>query len=269
MRIAFLFITRDNLNQPELWNDFFSISDKYIIKAHAKYPEKVTQNIIKDNIIPKYIKTEWGDASLILVMITLLMYGLKDGADRLIFLSESCVPLQTFSKIRDILSVNNESWFCSQNMDKSEHKKRYNSLSNPKFIKYNELHKSSQWCILNKTDAIDIVKSSSKYYLNFKNFIVPDEHYILTILNKIYNDKYNKKYKYNSKESTFIDWIRHSEDYKHPHTFDILTDFDVKLLKKTNSLFARKFSKESDILKYINYIQNPKISYYNMKQCNK
>ena len=46
----------------------------------------------------------------------------------------------------------------------------------------------------------------------------------------------------------------HMEIEKHPRTFEKLKKKDIKTLKETPALFARKFSDDSDILKHIDSI---------------
>ena len=46
----------------------------------------------------------------------------------------------------------------------------------------------------------------------------------------------------------------HMEIEKHPRTFEKINKKDIKILKETPALFARKFSEDSDILNYIDSI---------------
>ena len=65
-KIAFLFLTYNNLKRPDIWNKFFNIenadnsnkySNKYTIYNHAKEKDKVTNILLKDKHIPEHIET--------------------------------------------------------------------------------------------------------------------------------------------------------------------------------------------------------------------
>lgn len=249
MKIAYCFMTRDNLTQPKIWEEFFRTSShQAIILSHAKNPDKVTDKIIKDNLIPQYIKTEWGHVTLSMVMIYLAHNALKQNADWIIFLSETCVPLQPSQHINKFLEKSRYSWFYTPEHNKKDMQRRYNSLTNPKYIKPYQLKKTSQWCILNKQDAKIVVRRAPKDLRNYRRFIVPDEHFIITTLYL----HYRNRYRYNEGMTTLVDWKRKSDNYKHPYTFkDNLTDEDVSVLMSTNCLFGRRFDKSSNIIQLI------------------
>ena len=61
MKIAFLFLTLDNINWPIFWNKYFKGNEsKYSIYVHPKFPEKVTIPWMKKNIIKDLVNTQWG-----------------------------------------------------------------------------------------------------------------------------------------------------------------------------------------------------------------
>ena len=58
-KIAFLFLTLDNVNFPKIWDEYFKgHENKYNIYIHPKYPEKVFWH--KENIIKNLKETAWG-----------------------------------------------------------------------------------------------------------------------------------------------------------------------------------------------------------------
>ena len=96
MKIAFLFLTRDNVNFPDLWSNWFKgHEDKYNIYCHPKTPELVTVRWQKDNIIDNIVETGWG---YIVDAYTELLKVAMQNKDNIKFvtISESCVPLQPF-----------------------------------------------------------------------------------------------------------------------------------------------------------------------------
>ena len=61
MKIAFLFLTIDNVRIPKIWEYYFKDNyDKLNIYCHPKNPEKVTIEWQKRNIINNLTNTKWG-----------------------------------------------------------------------------------------------------------------------------------------------------------------------------------------------------------------
>ena len=59
-KIAFLFLTRDNVHHPDIWKRYFKGHQKKInIYCHPKEPEKVTVDWQKKHIIPNLVETGW------------------------------------------------------------------------------------------------------------------------------------------------------------------------------------------------------------------
>ena len=76
-KVAFLFLTIDNINHPIFWEKYFeNYYDKISIYCHPKYPQKVTIPWQKKNIISRLVETGWG--YIIDAYHSLLMEALKD-----------------------------------------------------------------------------------------------------------------------------------------------------------------------------------------------
>jgi hypothetical protein len=93
-KIAFLFLTIDNVNQPQVWNEYFKNNwHKISIYRHAKNPEKVVPFYNEKSI--ETVKTGWG-------FITnayhhLFQEAFKDEDNvKFVTISESCIPLKKF-----------------------------------------------------------------------------------------------------------------------------------------------------------------------------
>ena len=98
MKIAYLFLTHDNVSCNFLWEDFFKRAnkDKYSIYAHPKFVDKVT-DFSKDYIIPHTINTEWHDPSLVEATWLLYEEALKDESNtHFVLLSHNSAPLADF-----------------------------------------------------------------------------------------------------------------------------------------------------------------------------
>jgi len=98
-KIAFLFLTIDNINHPFFWEEYFKNNDDKInIYCHPKNPKNVTIPWLKKNIIPNLVETEWGYITN--AYFNLLAAALNDKDNtKFITISESCIPLVPFDKL--------------------------------------------------------------------------------------------------------------------------------------------------------------------------
>ena len=72
-KIAFLFLTINNINSYDIWMKYLKGNeDRYSIYVHPKYPEKVTQELIKKNIIKENTETGWGTIGAVRANLLLL-----------------------------------------------------------------------------------------------------------------------------------------------------------------------------------------------------
>ena len=107
-KIAFLFLTLDNPNFPNIWNYYFKGNENKInIYIHPKYPELVTWK--KKKIIKNLKKTEWG--FIVSAYIELFKESIKNKDNvKFIIISESCIPIKPFNKLyKDLMYDLNES----------------------------------------------------------------------------------------------------------------------------------------------------------------
>ena len=102
-KIAFMFLTVNNLKQPELIYDFLNDGkDRCTIYAHSKYEYSITQQFLLDAQIPDKAETKWGGIGLVKATNFMLKEALKDPTNKyFVLLSESCIPLYSFDKIYD------------------------------------------------------------------------------------------------------------------------------------------------------------------------
>ena len=98
-KIAFLFLTIDNINHPFFWEEYFKNNDDKInIYCHPKNPENVTIPWLKKKIISKLVETE--DGYITKAYFNLLAAALGDKNNtKFITISESCIPLISFDKL--------------------------------------------------------------------------------------------------------------------------------------------------------------------------
>ena len=188
-KIAFLFLTYNNLNKHDIWNKFFDIVDndinkskyinKFTIYNHAKEPEKVTDILLKDNHIKEKIETCWGCPNLVEANILMMKEALKDPLNKkFILVSNSCIPIVSFDKFYKEVMKDDKSRI---NIHKSN-EDRYYSIVNPLFsISYFVAHRGSG-IIINFKHAHMLVSDINNFKKHWYISNIPDEHYIGTTL---------------------------------------------------------------------------------------
>jgi len=276
MKIAFLFLTIDNVRFPKIWNDFFKNNeDKMNIYCHPKYPEKVNVPWQKRNIINDLAETAWGKT--INALINLFKASLKDKNNKkFIILSESCLPIKSFDKFYKFLENDNinTSYIDFWEMPKKDHNILKSKLPT-NFFKY-KLKKHSSWYCLSRYHIKKLLITPEIY--KFTRILAGEENYLTLILNSDYikdftinyaNWTYNKtkiiklnqklKKLYEKKEKEFTN--KYNEDIfelrkqksilaRHPKIYDKISKAELKKMKNSKSFFYRKFSADSDICKY-------------------
>ena len=256
MKIAFLFLIYDIINQEELWHLFFKDIDpnKFSIYIHYKTnkPLKYFEKYKISNCIP----TKWGHVSLIHAHNLLFKTALLDTKNyKFINISQACIPLKSFDHIYDFLIKDDLAHFNDMGGSCFP---RCNSLL--QYIPASNIKKMSEWFILNRNLAL-IFSLIDINYINklYGNIFAPDEHFFITY---ILDNKYNNQvviHSQNINSTTFTNWGDKEYKYKNGNhlagrikLYNTIFSEELKYLINSLSLFARKFSNgyiNLDILK--------------------
>lgn len=238
MKLAFLFLTRGNLNKMSLWRNFFKGVDKnlYNIYVHPK-----TNNIDKflyPHIIPECIETQWGNISLVKATILLLKEALKDDKNRkFILLSESCIPIRSFKNIYQRMSGTTLSFIYYFWGKDPTSQKRYRQMTGEHNIPSDKFLKQSQWMILDRVVVPSIINNDMTQY--YDKMLAPDEHYFINLLYLRGRDIFHRRIK--NHKITYVD-LRNRVSTAHPNTYEKLTSNDIKMARRDGCLFMRKIS---------------------------
>ena len=269
-KIAFLFLTYNNLKRPDIWNKFFGIdnnnndsnkskySNKYTIYTHAKESDKVTDILLKDKHIPEHIETCWGCPNLVEANILMMKEALKDPMNKkFILVSDSCIPIVSFNKFYNEIMKDDKNRI---NIHYNNNPERYDNIIDPDFSKNEFTKHSGSGLVINHTGAKILVSKLEKYKKNWSNVFVPDEHYIGNTL-RVFDPKFKDTLCLD--KTTFDIWSKDFLDNtKLNYNDDIVTDSYINIKKISNKgidelrdkkfLLARKIDKDTDI--DINYI---------------
>lgn len=265
-KIAFMFLLYDKIQHQKLWEDFFSgdpLREKYSIYSHPKVINEKTPQWIIDNCV-RTVKTDWCSENLVKALCQMLKKALKDKNNtHFAFLSGTCIPLYDFQKTYKKIV--------------KEKKTRMNYFKSLLFGNKKEDYIASQWLILNRKVAKDLIKLFNPKNKSAKKFIktqrkrykdhgvkiknktytfhdfkgddkewhggCPDEVFPIEWFIKLYGKPSSQRFKKNIKfqETTWILW---DSTFTHPY---IINKTQLKKYKKnmctSNSIFARKFNK--------------------------
>ena len=195
MKIAFCFLTYDEIVRHDIWNKFFQNVDtnKYTVFIHPKQIQPLNNYTFKYNIIKDRVKTlRKDDINIVKATIQLLKETFESDEEitHYIFLSQSCIPLYNFNIIYNVVHKLNHSVISYINNNKKE---RHNQLSDniKKFIYYTNFVKQQPNMILTKDDVKLFIHINLTEH--FKNMECPDEHYFVNILSSIFKKKFIKK----------------------------------------------------------------------------
>ncbi|GKV48734.1 hypothetical protein SLEP1_g55533 [Rubroshorea leprosula] len=252
-KVAFMFLTKGPMPLAPLWDRFFKGHEGfYSIYVHSlpsfdgKFP---STSVFHGRQIPSQV-AEWGKMSMCDAERRLLANALLDISNEwFILLSESCIPLYSFSVIYHYIKKSKYSFVGVFDDPGPVGRGRYNENMAPE-VNITQWRKGSQWFEIDRKLAIKIVEDST-YYLKFEEFCKPacyvDEHYFPTMLTIEAADLLANR------SLTSVDWSRGGA---HPATFggaDISEDFFKRIFENQNctyndqpsttcDLFARKFA---------------------------
>jgi hypothetical protein len=260
MKLGFLFLCKNNINQLQLWLDFFKDNyDKCNIYIHSYDQQNISQDFIKKYHIDKVIDTGWGDIYDVIRYI--MNISVENNDNKLILLSESTIPTKSFDYIYDYLTKDNKGYLnynMSNKLIVDMQTVRYkNNCKKIKDFKENvdftHWYYNESWIIFNIEMSEIIVKDN--IHLNyFKKAFAHDENYPIYLYSL-----YNKLDLFHNIKLTYTNWkTQEIKGKKHPKLYD---DIDNKLLKNLSNsdiLFARKFTDNSNIYEKIhnNFILN-------------
>ncbi|KAL4555522.1 hypothetical protein LXL04_038144 [Taraxacum kok-saghyz] len=138
MKIAFLFLVRDNLPLDFLWHNFFKNADpeNFTIYIHSKpgfvFDKSATRSAFFYNRqLKNSVEVGWGKPTMIEAEKLLFKSAFEDTNNQIfILLSDSCVPLYNFSYIYKYIMSSPRSYVDSF-IDEDGTEKRYNPEMSP------------------------------------------------------------------------------------------------------------------------------------------
>ena len=279
-KIAFCFLLYEYVKHNSIWEKFFLEDSKctHSIYSHIKKESLKTQNWVKNNKV-NTINTKWCDESLVFAWIAMLKKALKDKSNKyFVLLSDQCIPLYNYTTIYNKITRSRKSRINLNTNIKMFDEKVYdftglyyadqwmilNRKSANILIELEQTRLGKKWTkyannmlcwgedylptTVDKLRKYTAKKYSIRSSVNKQLCLCPDEIFPINWFVFRLGTPSSKKFKklFNLAPTTFTKW-----DGKNPHPieFDItdvlLNKITIKEMRKSGSLFARKFSKRA------------------------
>lgn len=243
-KIAFLFLTRGELNHPSVWRDYLdSAPGQFNIFAHVKEPEELAEDsLLKNRLIAEQVETTWADISLVSATLALLKAALQDSdATHFMLVSESCVPVRPYGDLSYSLQLDPRSRMRYEPW--AEMRKR-DILKAQRLEKLQSIRKElayfqQQWMLLTREDALCVTKTD--HTAAFADTFAPDECYFATLLSM----KGRNMRRHVANRATT--WKRFDPAKAHPQEYSEISLSAVAQIAESGCFFARKFLPNSNI----------------------
>jgi hypothetical protein len=206
MKLAFCFLTLDNVFHPGVWEQFFAAAspEHRTVYCHPKLPERVTNPLLKDRVIAELVETSHGHISQVEAVLALFRAAYHDDPanEYFILLSESTIPIASFARIHAELAQSGQRSLIPYHVPQvnSEHHLRLRRVSNPAlFAKAFYWH--DNWVILHRRHVAALLERS--FFDLFARVFGADEHYFMNTLVHLLGVSTDEVI---SRRTTFVNW---------------------------------------------------------------
>lgn len=238
--LALLFLTRGDVNQPEIWREFLNdAGDEVRVFAHVK--DRAAAGSLEEHLIGEWHETKWGDISLVRAMLALLKVGLANPElTHFAFVSESCVPVKPWQEIRKRLEIDPRSMMDLADAETME-AKHLGRLKVVADLPESAMRFHPQWVMLSREAAECVTEFD--FTNHFENSFAPDEHYFGTILAL---RGYPLQDKVKVESPTWVRWNDYKGNVK-PVSHESVPRSTAGELASFSGFFARKIPVGSEV----------------------
>lgn len=263
-KIAFLFLTIGDINQPRVWTEYFKNNQhKCSIYINPKHPDLIQTGWLKNRVIPSRVEnTGWGFITE--AYHNLLEEAMKDPYNvKFVFISESCIPLKSFDSFYETMMSNIKTSYVKfmkpsvydrhARIETQEHYKKYDpfikhyarmclsryhveKLLKRDFTFFNKMHVGDEFflTLIHLKPGIDHVKDFEITYDNWE-----DVNHQASLLNDEIKKLYNKP---NTTDMIRRKKIIRDRIRSNPITYTSITTEDLRRALNKESFFWRKFT---------------------------
>jgi hypothetical protein len=206
MKLAFCFLTLDDVYHPGVWEQFFSAAppEHRTLYCHPKVPDRVVSPLLKDRIIAESVETSHGHISQVEAVLAMFRAAFHDDPDNeyFILLSESTIPIIPLVQIRaELVKTRQRSLipYCVPPVN-SEHHQRLRRVSNPALFD-KAFYWHDNWVVLHRRHVAALLERS--FLPLFDRVFGADEHYVMNILVHLLGVSTDEVI---SRKTTFVNW---------------------------------------------------------------
>jgi hypothetical protein len=241
-RIGFCFLIYDKIDNEDLWHLFFDGVPEALYRVFVHYKTDRPLQYFEASKLERCIPTKYGDVSIVHAHNLLFEAALKAGCDKIVNLSQSCIPLKSFEHVHAFLSRDDRGHFNVCPTDQCF--PRCNSLL--EHYERNVIQKSSNWFILNRKLAeLVTMYPAHRIDLEFSQIHYPEEHYFIT---RIYQNGLQSEIDQTPNlaedATTFTNWEGMSYQFVSRSwlkNYSKISKAELTHLLKSRCLFGRKF----------------------------
>jgi hypothetical protein len=221
MKIAFCFVTLDDLVQPEICEAFFADAspDQFAVFCHPKNPGNVHSRTLAGRIIREHVPTRHAHVSIVEATLALFATAFMDPDNQyFVLLSETSIPITPFLEIHGELARSGERSLISYSVPPwgSEHYHRVHWVANGGVFAAGFYH-HDQWVVLHRQRVEKLLDRS--HLGMFEQVFAADEHYIMNVLVHLKGVPLDQTV---NRRTTFVNWQqREVKLHLHPITRQI------------------------------------------------
>jgi hypothetical protein len=246
-QIAFLFLSRGDVNHPQIWRDYLEQSHGHArVYSHCKDVHSLgADSFLLPHLINERISTAWGAPSIVEATLAMIHAALADeGNTHFVLLSESCVPVRPYSELVKSLQLDARSRMRIEPWTEMRkyHVLKAQRLENLPTIRKEIAHFHDQWVCLSRADVETCLRKD--WLPEFQNVFAADEAFFATVLAA--SGKPPLLHVINRP----ITWTQWRGNDGHPTTFEKVHKSVIAEILESGCYFARKFHPHSDIGTY-------------------
>lgn len=245
---------------------------------HAKNPEQITSPWVRERLIAENFRPEWNSTEVVRAMLAVMDHALRHcDAERLIFATESCIPIYDLPNMADILYREEKSWLSARDEAESSWERgRCFEAVDGRIIPRGAVWKALPgWIMLTRRHALDIsglLHHTGGYALNSRHdgittidlvrafgppgqwhedsngVFAPEEVFFATMLGLLGYLKpgYEQLNEVKSQSISYATWARRGD--ANPQIIPELNRDQLERMRRTGALMARKFDKNDRLV---------------------
>jgi hypothetical protein len=245
VKLGLLFLTRDEVNHPEIWQEFVAEkSDGVRVFSHRKEirSEGGRKGFLDGTEIGEHFETGWGNISLVRATRALLLEAMEDESlTHFALLSEACVPVMPLREILRRLEIDPRSQFDFRPASDRAAVQVAKLRATPQVPKGCWTF-TSQWWLMDRTTAV--FAAGQDFTGLFEKAFAPDEGYFATVLAM---QGYPLSGQVRRRSSTWTKWTPNAA---HPEEWPEFPREEIERVMMSGCYFARKFPVGSDVGNY-------------------